>query len=108
MFVIQQVAPSRIPARRLSPGYVATAADFVAAAIDDAIIHGLFLADSNPNLFGLHGAQAWSTDIEDALTFATREEAFACWQAQSETLPKRPDGKPNRPLTAYSVSIYPI
>lgn len=26
-----------------------------------------------------------------------------CWKTQSTTVPLRPDGKPNRPLTAYTI-----
>jgi hypothetical protein len=36
--------------------------------------------------------------------FANIEDAVSYWQADSLGDP-RPDGKPNRPLTAYSISI---
>ena len=40
-----------------------------------------------------------------ALRFATAGEAWACWQERSRRTPTRPDGKPNRPLTAFMVEI---
>lgn len=43
-----------------------------------------------------------------AKTFANAGEAFEFWRQQSKTVPLRPDGRPNRPLTAYTVEILPI
>jgi hypothetical protein len=43
----------------------------------------------------------------EALTFASTGEAWEYWKQQSKRVPTRPDGKPNRPLTAYTVSIHP-
>lgn len=44
-------------------------------------------------------------DLAEALRFPTKEAAFAAWRQQSTVMPLRPDGKPNRPLTAYSMTI---
>lgn len=44
-------------------------------------------------------------DPAKALRFATTEEAWACWRLQSRRTPHRPDGQPNRPLTAYTITI---
>lgn len=45
-------------------------------------------------------------DRAHALRFASHIEAAECWRAVREPEPIRPwDGKPNRPLTAYSVEI---
>lgn len=41
-------------------------------------------------------------DPADALTFADAGAALACWQRSHGT---REDGKPNRPLTAWTVEI---
>jgi hypothetical protein len=43
----------------------------------------------------------------DAKEFPDAREAMVYWQTISEAVPLRPDGKPNRPLTAYTVSIEP-
>jgi hypothetical protein len=42
-----------------------------------------------------------------ALRFPTGAAALECWRRQSPTHPFRPDGEPNRPLTAFSVEIVP-
>lgn len=41
----------------------------------------------------------------EALSFATAGEALTFWKTQSKTVPLRPDGKPNRPMTAYTIVI---
>lgn len=43
--------------------------------------------------------------IEDALKFSGPGEAMLAWKKQSSVVPLRPDGKPNRPLTAYHASF---
>jgi hypothetical protein len=43
-----------------------------------------------------------------ARSFDNAGEAFEYWRQQSKTVPARPDGKPNRPITAYTVEIKPI
>jgi hypothetical protein len=40
-----------------------------------------------------------------AMRFPSGAAALACWQTQSTRHPLRADGKPNRPLTAFSVEI---
>lgn len=47
-------------------------------------------------------------DIHAAKHFATAPEAFECWRAVAPNMPVRPDGQPNRPLTAYTVEIRPV
>jgi hypothetical protein len=45
-------------------------------------------------------------EVDGAKRFADRTAAFAFWKTQSRTMPRRPDGKPNRPMTAYTVEIF--
>lgn len=40
-----------------------------------------------------------------AMQFTDAGEALSFWRTQSQTVPLRPDGKPNRPLTATTVVI---
>jgi hypothetical protein len=47
-------------------------------------------------------------DPREARHFATFQDAVQTWQADDPRQPVRADGKPNRPLTAYSVSIEPV
>lgn len=44
-------------------------------------------------------------DITQAKRFKNGIEAFEFWRQQSPTVPLRTDGKPNRPLTAFTVSM---
>lgn len=48
-----------------------------------------------------------SSAPEQALKFPSFLHAAAYWKMESKSVPLRPDGKPNRPLTAYSVTIEP-
>ena len=46
------------------------------------------------------------TDIpEHAMQFKTLRDAMEFWRTQSTIKPLRPDGKPNRPLTASTISV---
>lgn len=45
---------------------------------------------------------------KQAMKFNTQQECFEVWQKQSKTLPLRPDGKPNKPLTAFNISFVPL
>lgn len=58
--------------------------------------------------FEAHGGRGYLTttpDIAEAKKFAGFIEAAGFWKTISKTRPKRPDGKPNRPLTAAHVEI---
>lgn len=46
--------------------------------------------------------------VNDAMRFPSVSEAFDFWRQRSKTVPNRPDGKPNRPLTAVSVEIIKV
>jgi hypothetical protein len=51
------------------------------------------------------GRMAFTDDIRKALKFPTAGDAIQFWQTTSKGYPRRPDGKPNRPLTALTVQI---
>jgi hypothetical protein len=51
------------------------------------------------------GESDWSYDKSQALRFAGKFEAFQFCMQILESDPIRPDGKPNRPLTAFTVLI---
>lgn len=44
-------------------------------------------------------------DPAQAMAFQDAGEAMALWKQPSRTVPLRPDGKPNRPLTAITVTV---
>ena len=43
----------------------------------------------------------------EAMRFTDMRAAFEAYRTQSRVRPLRPDGKPNRPLTAYTIEIEP-
>jgi hypothetical protein len=49
----------------------------------------------------------FTSERSKAMTWATAAEAMECWRQQSKVTPLRPDGRPNRPLTAFSIEIAP-
>ena len=46
--------------------------------------------------------------IQEAKSFSGIAEAAEFWKTISTTRPIRPDGKPNRPFTAYTILMVPI
>lgn len=77
--------------------------DFVMEIFD----HGLnssYLTFFDPDgMFGV-GLMGHSPDPAHALRFKGFKEVLELWQMQGTVTPTRPDGKPNRPLTALLVS----
>lgn len=61
-------------------------------AYDPEFKHGLGKAD-------------WTYDVRRAMKFKDHTAAWELWHKTSKTRPKRPDGQPNRPLTAFNVSF---
>lgn len=51
------------------------------------------------------GEATWTDNPADAVEFATTTAARTCWTEQSRLRRLRPDGQPNRPLTAFSVQL---
>jgi hypothetical protein len=55
-----------------------------------------------------HGGQGYgefTPHLACAMQFATTGEAIEFWRRVPKVRPLRPDGKPNRPLTALSVTF---
>lgn len=46
-----------------------------------------------------------TADMQQARVFLTLTDAFNCYRSSCGL---RPDGKPNRPLTAYTVEFIPV
>jgi len=68
---------------------------------------GALVRFSDVNAGQGRGAVTGTYDRAKAVQFATAAEAIAYWQAVSGVRPVRPDGQPNRPLTAYTVVVEP-
>lgn len=100
-YVIRQIAPPGKSARANE----ATTVALTAAAARGEVQYGPYLEWADPNAKGGMGDDGWTDDVAKARKFSSFEAASECWRAVSIVRPVRPDGKPNRPLTAYSVSI---
>jgi hypothetical protein len=72
----------------------------------DGLPVGSCLASYDPEAADGNGAAEWTPDPARAMTFATAEAATACYHAVPRNRPRRPDGKPNRPLTISSVAFW--
>ena len=68
-------------------------------------LDGLWLKSFDPDVGGGRGHVAGTPKREDALRFANKGEAWEFWRQVSRSVPLRPDGNPNRPLTAFTIEI---
>ena len=78
-------------------------------------VDGHYVIEYDPSRDGDENSMADEIQIvttpnwRDAKRFDTQEEATAYWQQVNERQPERPwDGKPNRPLTAFSTEVQAI
>lgn len=51
------------------------------------------------------GFAEWTFNVNDALTFGHAGHAINFYKTQSKATPYRPDGRPNRPLTVFTVDF---
>jgi hypothetical protein len=65
---------------------------------------GKYLLRFDPDYGGGLGRAYWTDNAAEAKLFKTSEEFFSFWKQESMLRPRRRDNKPNRPLTAYSVT----
>lgn len=66
---------------------------------------GLYVRGFDPEAHSGRGEPDLTSDPAEALGFPDAGAAAEFWRQPSRTRPFRPDGKPNRPLTAYTVEI---
>jgi hypothetical protein len=64
---------------------------------------GAFLAEYDPEAHDGHGEMWWTEDVCRAVSFPDIAGAIECYQAIPANRPVREDGKPNRPLTIFTV-----
>lgn len=64
-----------------------------------------WLASADVNARGGRGSMVTTLVRSEALTFPSQREAFEFWRQRSTRRPLRPDGRPNRPLTAFTIEI---
>jgi len=66
---------------------------------------GRWVSSYDPTKNGVHGEIYSTADPAHALKFDSQEAALKAWRAEHGL---RPDGRPNRPLTAFTVSVEPL
>ena len=66
-----------------------------------------YLVEYDPNGYDGMGWLETSSRLEEAKEFENVVDAFMLFRMVSRTHPVRQDGKPNRPLTAYTTEILP-
>lgn len=67
-----------------------------------------YVARYDPEAHGGRGDVSLTSNVDDAITFRDLETAVKFWQSVPTNRPTRPDGRPNRPLTAFSVEVIAV
>lgn len=75
---------------------------------DGGEFDGQYLVMYDPEYAGGAGGASFSPELRFAKRFETIKDAVEEYNRVSELKPVRPDGKPNRPLTAHSVEIVKV
>lgn len=76
--------------------------------VDSPTVTGSYLQSYDPDANGGRGDAVWTNDPANARRFDSPVDAWECWRQTSTVQPLRADGKPNRPLTAFTVTIEPV
>jgi hypothetical protein len=66
---------------------------------------GQYLAAYDPEAHDGMGEAEWTTNPDLAMRFPNQVAALECWRTVPASRPLRPDGKPNRPLCAFTVEV---
>ena len=69
------------------------------------LANGRYLQAADVEADNGRGTVEVTEDIEKAMKFSSSLKAIQFWRQQSKTHPLRPDGKENRPLTAFHAMI---
>lgn len=73
----------------------------------DTPIDGQYLESYDPEAYDGRGDVSFTQDIRKAMRFSNTGEAMAFAMQTSKKRPLRPDGKPNKPLTAFHLMFEP-
>jgi hypothetical protein len=68
---------------------------------------GAYLREYRPHE-GKYGAIVWTHDLARAHHYPSMFEAMAAYRTVNKTEPMRPDGRPNRPLTAFTIELVKV
>jgi hypothetical protein len=66
---------------------------------------GMFVVDCDVDAYGGRGDAALTDDVYAARRFDSPSDALLFYRRVSNVRPVRPDGHPNRPLTAFTIEV---
>ena len=78
-----------------------------AVTCDGKTPDGEYLAAFDPDAHGGRGAATFTRSLDRAKVFPDFKAAWECIGTRPKKRPTRPDGKPNRPLMAFTLQILP-
>jgi hypothetical protein len=73
--------------------------------VPELLHHPRWLKSFDPDACNGRGIVEWTEDLGQALAFADLIEARDYYRQQSKVKPIRADGRPNRPLTSYTIVL---
>lgn len=77
-------------------------------ATGEPMYMGEFLSFWDPDGNNGRGLFVWTPDPNRAQRFTSQSEALKEYRLTSPSRPIRPDGAPNRPMTAFTVAVVPL
>jgi hypothetical protein len=69
---------------------------------------GQFLKSYDPEAHQGRGDAEWTRDLQQAMVFPSQLAAWATWSLVPVSRPRRPDGRFNKPLTAFTIEIVSV
>jgi hypothetical protein len=63
-----------------------------------------YIAEYDLDYAGGRGRARLTGNLVEAVRFDSATDVLLAWRATSTTMPRRRDGRPNRPLTAYTIT----
>jgi hypothetical protein len=88
---------------KLTP--VVDAAEILSSILGGTAVKWAYLKSYDIEAHGGRGEVLTTYDINKALRFDSQAAAMLAWKTQSKVQPLRDDGRPNRPLTAFSATF---
>jgi hypothetical protein len=91
----------------LNSPYVIIASGPVYLSLQEQI-DGQYVESYDPEAFDGRGDAKFTRDRNRAKMFATHADAWAFWMQVPKSRPLRADGKANRPLTCFTITVEPL
>jgi hypothetical protein len=95
--------------RSLQERKMPTAYIIIAVGFADDSVHcphaGQYLESFDHDAYDGRGYGTFTSNVSDAKRFNSAVDAMTFWNLQSCVRPLRPDGQPNKPLTALTIAV---